>query len=282
MLKLIKMQNPQFRWNLLSRFNPQTECYVVSDIKTKMAVEAFLLKKHGSLPGSSVFRIKEFLKEIFYFIESQWQLVPESFVHEVFSDFALAHKKVSIQNSCYSKDFFLYFHCFLPLLIHPEGSALMEDWINSKKKSKGSVWMHWWNLSQEFFLIVNEKKIISEQGLKSILTHNLHSLTSSFLPFKKIIFDLGVPSDKWEQEFLKELSKKHSVELIVPYIMSKNIYNILNTKNYLEESDFQEIDIINDPLSSPQKKLSEELKEKAHSNQRKSSFLLIKKNLTPV
>ena len=55
MLKLLKIKDPQFRWTVLSQFQPQSECYVVSDIKTKMAVEGFLLHKHGSLPGSPVF-----------------------------------------------------------------------------------------------------------------------------------------------------------------------------------------------------------------------------------
>ena len=274
MLKLIKIQDPQFRWNLLSQFHPQSECYVVSDIKTKMAVEEFLLKKYGSLPGSSVFRIKEFLKEIFYRMESHWHLVPESFLHEVFSDFSLSHKETFIQNSCHAKDFLLYFYRFLPLLIHPEGPDLMKEWITSKKKDKESVWMHWWNLSQEFFHIVNDKKTLSEEGLKRILTHNLHSLTSSFLPFKKVIFDLGVPSDQWEQEFLKELSKKHSVELIAPHFVKKDICNILNDKTCLEESDFQEIKLVDNLLSE---KLSAKTKDKFSSDQQKSSSLLVKK-----
>ena len=73
------MQDPRLRWKILSQLQPQSECYVVSDIKTKMAVEEFLLQKQGYLTDSSIFRMKEFQKEIFYHLESAWQLVSEIF-----------------------------------------------------------------------------------------------------------------------------------------------------------------------------------------------------------
>ena len=114
MLKLIQMQDPSHRWDFLSRFQPQSESYVVSDIKTKMAVEDFLLQKHGHLKHSPVMRMKEFQKEIFYRLESPWQLAPENFLREVFADFASSHKDIFVQNSAHSRDFFSYFIVFLP------------------------------------------------------------------------------------------------------------------------------------------------------------------------
>ena len=95
-----------------------------------------MLHKHGSLPGSPVFRMKEFAKEIFYHLESSWQLVPESFLREIFSDFALSHKETLVQNSFRSKDFFLYFYRFFPLLLHSEGQRLIEEWLEARRKKR--------------------------------------------------------------------------------------------------------------------------------------------------
>lgn len=251
MLKLLKLQDPQFRWAVLSQFQPQTECYVVSDIKTKKAVEEFLLNRHGSLPGSPVFRMKEFTKEIFHHLESPWQLVPENFLREIFFEFASTHKETLIRNNSRSKDFFIYFYRFFPLLLHSEGQRLMEEWIDFKRKEgKGVFWIRWWHLSQEFFKILKEKQIISEEGLKGLLIQELHTIKQSSLSFKKVIFDLGVPLDRSEQELLKEFSKKKPVELIAPHFGKEAPYYILGGKNYLEESDFQKIELINkNPLS---------------------------------
>ena len=243
MLNLIKIQDPRLRWTILSRFHPQSECYVVPDIKTKIAVEEFLLEKHGYLTGSPVFRIQEFRKEIFYLLESSWQLVPENFLKEVFTDFALSHKEVFIQNSAHSRNFFLYFYRFLPLLLHPEGLNLMEEWLCSRKSKPEAIWMRWWELSQEFFPIIKKKNIISEEGLNGIVLSELHSLPVSALPFEKVIFDLGVPSEKEELEFIKELSGKRPVDMIVPHFTKTNFYNILAGKTYLKETDFQKTEI---------------------------------------
>ena len=274
MLKLLKLQDPQLRWAVLSQFQPQSECYVVSDIKTKKAVEGFLLNKHGSLPGSPVLRMKEFLREIFYHLESPWQLTPESFLREIFAEFAQTHKETLIQNSSRSKDFFIYFYRFFPLLLHSEGQRLMEEWIDFKRKEgKGTFWVRWWHLSQEFFKVLQKKHIISEEGLKGLLIHYLQSVKESSLPFKKVIFDLGVPPDRSEQELLKELSKKKPVELIAPHFEKEAPYYTLGGKNYLEESDFQKIELINKkPLSSSEFPKENKQKESKNLKKRTNSF----------
>ena len=276
MLKLIKLQDPGLRWSFLSHFHPQTECYVVSDVKTKMAVEEFLLKKHKSLSGSPILRMREFLKEIFKYMESPWQLVPETCLREFFSDFALSHKEILVQNSHHSKEFFPYFYHFLPLLAHPEGVPLMEEWMKAKKRDRASIWTHWWNISREFFQFVNKKKILSEEGLKRILVYDLQSLIKTPLPFKKVIFDLGVPSDKWEQEFLKELAKKQTVELIAPHFKEKDVHSILSAQNYIEESDFQEVESFTSPSSDSPQKPPKGTKLKAFLPQKKPLPLFIK------
>ena len=244
------MRDPRLRWAILSHFHPQSECYVVSDIKTKTAVEEFLLKKHGCLTGSPVLRMREFQKEIFCHLESSWQLVSENFLKEIFADFALSHKDIFVQNNAHSLDFFLYFYRFLPLLFHPEGLNLMEEWLHSRKLKTGAIWTRWWDLSREFFSIIREKKIISEEGLKGIVLSELHSLSESALPFKKVIFDLGVPYEKEELEFLKELSRKQPVDLIIPHFIKKDFHNILAGQTCFKETDFQKIEIFEEQLPS--------------------------------
>ena len=69
MFKFIKIKDPSFRWKWLSEFNPKTDCFIVSDIKTKLSLENELLQKHNFLSGFCVMRAYEFYKELFIFFE---------------------------------------------------------------------------------------------------------------------------------------------------------------------------------------------------------------------
>ena len=86
-----------------------------------------------------------------------------------------------------------------------------------------------------------------------------------------MIFDLGVPLDRSEQEFLKELSRKRPVELIAPHFLAEGIYNAFGGKNYLEESDFQEIEFIDKKFFSS--KLFKESEPEETENSLKESRL---------
>ena len=126
----------------------------------------------------------------------------------------------------------------------------MQEWLHFRKSKIGAVWIRWWNLSQEFFPIIRKKKIISEEGLKGIVLSEMHLLPESTLPFKKVIFDLGVPSDKLEIEFLKEFSKKQLVDLIIPHFIKKEFHNILAGQTYIKEIDSEKTEIFEDSISS--------------------------------
>ena len=76
--------------------------------------------------------------------------------------------------------FFFYFYRFFPLLLHSEGQRLIEEWLEARRKEgRGVFWVRWWNLSQEFFQIVRSRQVISEEGLKGLLIHNLYSVKES-------------------------------------------------------------------------------------------------------
>ena len=97
---------------MLSEFNPETDCFVVSDIKTKLSVEENALKKHGSLPGFCVMRAHEFYRELFYSLNLGWNITSDFFVRELFSEFCNQHKKSWVGNLKNSKSFFEFFNVF--------------------------------------------------------------------------------------------------------------------------------------------------------------------------
>ena len=109
MLKLIKIKDPSLKWKWLSEFKPETDIFIVSDIKTKLSLSTELLAKHNFLPGLCVMRANEFYRELFYSLDLNWNLTSDSFVKELFSEFCTQYKKPWIKNLQNSKSFFEFF-----------------------------------------------------------------------------------------------------------------------------------------------------------------------------
>ena len=54
MIHILKVKDPYQKWEILKEFNPEEECFIVSDIKTKSSVEDYLLTQNQYLKNNSV------------------------------------------------------------------------------------------------------------------------------------------------------------------------------------------------------------------------------------
>lgn len=216
MLKILKIKDPSYKWKWLSERNPETDCFLVSDIKTKLSMERKLLEDKSSLPGFCVMRAYEFYKELFDSLNSKWHIASDRFVKELFSDFCFQHKVKWVQNLQNSKSFFSFFDSFLPVLLHRESPRLFQEWLQDK--GKPVLWKSWIKLAQEFFLFLDSKKILHEAGRKALLFHDLPSLEK--LDFKKenIYVDLSFSMDLCELEIFKSLSRYKKIFILSPQL----------------------------------------------------------------
>ena len=214
MLKLIKIKDPSLKWELLSEFQPQTDCFVVSDIKTKLSVESKLLTKHHLLPGFCVMRAYEFYKELFYSLNLNWNLTSDDFIKELFSEFCAKHKKPGIKNLQNSNSFLEFFNVFLVVLFHQENVQLFTEWFNTKHKP--TVWKSWFTLCQEFFYFLESKKMIHESGLKALLLNHLPSIDALSFRKERIFVDLTFSFDLCEKDIFQELSRHKEIYILSP------------------------------------------------------------------
>ncbi len=238
MVKIIKIKDPFQRWSILSDFNSQEECLIVSDIKTKLSMEGYLLNKKNYLEGDSVLRIHEFFESIFHDIKPKWNLVSDSFLAQFFLEFISNLSDPWIKNLYNPKIPFLYLEQFLPILFHPKNSELLEEWFDDKSKLASLRWKHWYYLCRDFFKEMNSKKIIHKSGLKSLLMSELTNTKNSFFSKKRIRVDVGVFLDPCDLFILKEFSSKRDIVFLVPDLEWKEFYgdSIGIYKKLLEET----------------------------------------------
>ena len=225
MLKIVLMEDPQSRREFLSGFQPERECLLVPDIKTKLSAERLFLEKGLCLSGASVLRIHEFFKELFYLLPPERELVSDLFFEELFAEFAQSHSSPLLKNLQNSRRLLLScLNQFLPIFLHPEGAGLMEEWFQEKGRPAAARWRLWHQLAREFFQFAEERKIIHESGLKGLLAHKIPFLDSPPFGGKKIIADLGMSCDPCEQFILKEISLKTEVTVLAPRLKQKGFY----------------------------------------------------------
>ena len=234
MLKMIKIKAPSIRWSLLSELDPQTDCFIVSDIKTKLSVESELLTKHNFLPGFCVMRAGEFYRELFYSLDLNWNVTSDLFVRELFSEFCTQYKESWIKNLQNSKSFFKFFNVFFTILCHQGKSELFVEWFNSQPYPV--LWKSWFNLCQEFFSFLNSKKTLHESGIKALLLNQLPSLNQLSFKKERIFVDLGFSFDLCEKDIFKELSRHKEVHILSPELEDKQFFEeSFNAYQNLEE-----------------------------------------------
>ena len=211
MIKLVKIQDPSQKWALLSQFQPEKDCWIVSDLKSKQAIQTELLHKKGHLPGFCVLRANEFYKELFLHLNKGWNLVQDAIIRELFLEFASQHPLTWVKNFKNTKSFFEFFHTFLPVLLHPKG---LELW--NEKHKKNNYLEEFFLLSQQFFVFLSQKNCWPESGIKSFLLNHLPEVTT--LPFakKRLFVDLSFSFDLCEKEIFKEIARSKELLILAP------------------------------------------------------------------
>lgn len=216
MIQIVELEDPRNRENFLSEINPEKDCFLVSDIKSKIAMEQELLQKEGKISGQAVLRMKDFLKDLFLHTHSHWHIVPKAFLQEFFLKFTNQHTDFWVNHIQDSQGFFSHFDQFLPVLSHPESHQIMRKWLKEKKHTPHKQWGRWYRLSEEFFSLIQEKKWIHEEGIKGLLLNELPNHKEQWTWPHQIIVDLGIHFDFCEQDILKTLSSLMKVTVLIP------------------------------------------------------------------
>ena len=251
MLKFVKIKDQSEKTGFLLNFKPEDSAFIVSDIKTKFFLESELLKKHFYLQGSCVMRANEFYKELFYSLDKQWNLLPDSLVKELFFDFCRDQKEDWIKNLSHSKSFFEFFNSFLIVFLHRDSLKAFEEWLKAYKKNL--FWKKWFQLSQKFFESLTVRKILNESAVKSLLLYNLSSedklFHRSYLKLEdlgsapepagakpsnsnplsvfnknRILVDLSFSLDLCEKEIFTELARYKEVYILSPQLKYKRFF----------------------------------------------------------
>jgi RecB family exonuclease len=222
MLKFFQIHTAKERDALLSKLDPQTETWLVSDLRSKFEVQNILISKQGFYEDHSVLRANEL-----------WQIIQKRFdpdFRTVGNDFLKTWLRERLSNCEFQaaknkgeETVLSMLDSTMQIISNPNGPEMMEDWLSENPVAK-ERWGEWFKLTVNYGQELLESKKISKSWIASWLT-NQSGWTGLWK--QNLIVDLGADLTRSEAEVLHELSRFVDVTIVEPLTVDRNKYSFL-------------------------------------------------------
>ena len=225
MLKFVKIQDPSLKLDFLNKFDPKTTTFICSDIKNKQFLENYMLQKYQALLGDPVLRAHEFYKKLFTSINKKWSLKSDAFVEKLLTQFLENHAHA--RHLTQSQIFFKWFQFCFPFFLQDPSGSFFKEWSGSKKYSLFPE--SWFPLFQDFFKILEDKKLLYESGVKAVLLNESFCFNKQSFKKERLVVDLVFSMDLCEKELFKELAQTKEVFILAPVL---DLHKFFENKAY--------------------------------------------------
>lgn len=197
---------------LFAEFVPTTHTWIVSDLKSKLDLQKRLLERRDFLEGESVLRASELWRTMLSRLRPDLQVVSREFMltwlgHKLSLLDADWTKTPGVAKTAYD-----YLTQLMPILSHPEGAGMMEDWFESHEAAR-SRWGRWFELAHTLWRELLEEGFIAPNWAAGVLVNEL-DLSSAWS--RPLVVDLGAELDQVEADLFVLLSDKLDVTILKP------------------------------------------------------------------
>lgn len=212
MLEFLRIKHPDQIKNLLKEFDPKSQTWIVSDLKSKQEIQHECLARYGFYSDDAVLRISDFWRIWIRRLKPTLNVVSSDFIKSLVQIFISQHgnalELVESDISTLEK----YVQELAPIILHPQSDVVLNEWLASQENPR--KWQRWYKIARVCLLyIVNEKKVIDVRWSAAFL----QSLDLSLLHWpKELIVDLGTELTSVEMGLLKILSQREKVQVYVP------------------------------------------------------------------
>lgn len=199
-MEIFRYAQQEQKKTLLESFSPKKQTWVVSDLTSKFEIQKKFLLNFEILEEDCVLRASELWQKMFIQQELETRLISLDLMKNIIFDW-LDQKNLDWVKSSQSTNIFLdYFHQLLPLLNNDLNFNLLKDWFRENPESY-LRWGHWMELSFDFWLYIQDKKVILSQWIPAYLLK-----VEPLIWSREIIFDVGVDLTAVESDLLSKMS----------------------------------------------------------------------------
>ena len=226
MLKAVSLSHSDQKFEFLSVFNEKEQTWLVSDLRSKLDLQAQLLTRAPGFEDHSVLRASELWRLFLRRLRPELRIAPREFV----KSWLKHHLKKSAQQNPngllqpQSADSFLaLMDLFAPIFIDPLGPSRLADFFDSQPTA-AERWKVWSELSYALFQIIMKEKWVLASWIPAILLHepDLEKVWN-----RPLWVDLGAGLRQSEAQLFKRLAKTNQVTVLTPNLESRNQFEFL-------------------------------------------------------
>lgn len=212
MLEIKELSSPSEKQDILNKFDPSRQCWVVPDLVSKKNIQQVFLEKNQVIEEDSCLRASDLWQKFLARLRPDLRVVPPSFIEGVIKNHLSLSKSDWIRTPGASQELARYIRDLMPILSHPDAEEIMNDWF-SKNHSALVRWGHWFQESLRVWHKLNELGVISREWISGVLVNEtgFESIWN-----RQLVFDLGVEIISPETELISVLSRFLSVTIIKP------------------------------------------------------------------
>lgn len=224
--------------SIFSEFDPAVQTWVVSDLKSKLDLQKFLLEKRDFLEGDCLVRANELWRTMISRLRPDLQIVSKEFMLAWLGQklAMLEHdwaKTPGAANAAYD-----YLTQLMPMISHPDGSEMMKEWFAAGNESAQARWGRWFDLSVELWQALLQEGFVTPAWAAGVLV-NEPDLSSAWS--RPLIVDLGAELDQVEADLFALLSDRLDVMVLRPnpswadeYARALSAYDVLERRLKVE------------------------------------------------
>lgn len=226
MLQVVRIKHPNQKQEWLDRFQPETESWLVSDLRSKYEIQQKLLQSRPGYEDWTIYRASELWRLLLRRARPELQLIPRDFALSWLTD-VLRRDRKSSQNKLIqpqsAKTLLGVMDLFAPLFSHPTGAQILREFFEAEPVAAERFGV-WATLAQHYYAQFAEQNWALPSWVPAILTNEPRLLEFWDRP---LWVDLGVELRQSEVEILKRLSSAVSVTVLVPEVVSEEKYRFL-------------------------------------------------------
>ncbi len=210
MISILCLESPSDRSKLLKDFDPMTQTWLVSDLKSKAYIQNELLTTHAVLPEESLLRASEFWKRLFVRFKPEYRIVSEGLATLMIGDW-LKERGDWAQTPGASEMAYAHLSYLMPIFAHGSGIEGMKAWFAANPAAH-ERWGHWF---VECFYLWNQFEK-NHLAAPAWLGAHLMNIDVGEVWKRPLWVDLGQRMLTVETEIFANFSKQLSVNLIQP------------------------------------------------------------------
>jgi ATP-dependent helicase/nuclease subunit B len=213
MLKVVQISSPSQIEELFTSFNPQTQSWVVSDLRTKLEMQKLLIARQGYFLDSAVLRASDLWKQLLKRLAPELRIVSKDFARSLLRSFVDEHSETFGINSTSEKSLFNYMTQLAPLALVADSDEQISKWFADHPEI-AQRWQEWYLLARTALRwMITQKKVMIADWIPSYL-QEIDGLETAW--DHDLIVDLGSEISTVEAEVFQRLSHKQEVLVIEP------------------------------------------------------------------